>query len=371
MKKLGVIINPIAGIGGKVGLKGSDGFNIQSRAQALGATPSSPLKSIEALKGLTDIKDQVEIVTYPNEMGENEALQSGLNPTVIGSIINNRTTGKDTWHAARDMENLGVDLLLFAGGDGTARDIFDAVGQRVTTVGIPTGVKIYSGVFAITPRSAGILASLYLKDQLLGVHSGEVMDIDEVGISRGLVEAKLYGYLNVPNEQNYVQQVKQDSGQNEEDLIAGIITEITDSLDDDRLYVMGPGTTIGAIMEHMKLKNTLLGVDVVLNRTLVASDVGEAQLIELIHNSPTSIILTVIGGQGYILGRGNQQLSPRIIRLVGKNNITIVSTRNKLASLHGRPLLVDTGDKILDKSLEGYWKLVTGNKEYAIYKVGL
>lgn len=370
MKKLGVIVNPVAGMGGRVGLKGSDGAEIQRRARELGAVPEAPTRAADALALLVGLRDGIEVITYPREMGEDEARESCFRPTVIGSITSGGTTSEDTRRAAREMEGLGVDLLLFAGGDGTARDIFAAVERRVTVLGIPAGVKIHSAVYAVTPRTAGTVARMFLEDRLLNIRDGEVMDIDEDAFRQGVVAASLYGYLRVPEERRYVQTAKSGGEQSEGEALQGIAATISESMDDDRLYVMGPGTTIGAIMEYTGLENTLLGVDAVRNKTLLASDVGEREVMDLIGEGDSKIVVSVIGGQGYILGRGNQQLSPEVVRRVGKENILVVASRDKLASLGGRPLLVDTGDPDLDASLAGYWKVMTGYKEYAMYKAG-
>ena len=369
MKKLGVIVNPVAGMGGRVGLKGSDGADVQRRARELGAVPESPSRAVEALQSLAEIKDRIEVVTYPAEMGEDEARECGFEPTVIGSITSAETTSADTQQAAREMEGMGVDLLLFAGGDGTARDIHSAVDQRVTALGIPAGVKVHSAVFAVTPRNAGAVARMFLEERLASVRDGEVMDIDEDAFRDGVVAARLHGYLKVPEDRRNVQRVKSGGEQVEED-VQGIAAEVADSMENGRLYVMGPGTTIGAIMEHLGLQNTLLGVDVVRDRALVAGDVSEGELLELIGDGGATIVVAVIGGQGYILGRGNQQLSPAVVRRVGKDNITVVATREKLTSLGGSPLLVDTGDRALDESLSGYWRVVTGYREFAMYRAG-
>ena len=370
MKKLGVIVNPVAGMGGRVGLKGSDGPDIQRRAQALGAVPEAPLRAVDALRLLTEIKDRIEVVTYPGEMGESEARDCGFSPTVIGSITAGRTTSADTMRAARDMEEMGVDLLLFAGGDGTARDIFNAVDRRLTVLGIPAGVKVHSAVFAVTPLNAGMVARMYLDGRLSSIRDGEVMDVDEDAFREGVVAARLYGYLRVPEERRYVQRVKSGGVHVEEEALEAIAEAIAADMDDGLLYIMGPGTTIGAIMDHLHLENTLLGVDLVQNKGLVAADVSERVLLELIGDQEARIVVAVIGGQGYILGRGNQQLSPEVVRRVGKDHITVVATTDKLTSLGGNPLLVDTGDQALDRTLAGYWKVVTGYREYAMYRVG-
>lgn len=368
-KQLGLIINPIAGMGGAVGLKGTDGQEILERALALGAVPTSPNRTIEALKRITPIKENLELITYPNEMGEKEARECNFDPLIIGSIEKERTTSIDTKNAAKDMLRLQVDLLLFAGGDGTARDICEIVGDKLLVLGIPTGVKIHSGVFAINPRSAGDLVVLYLQGKQTGIHEAEVMDIDEQAFRENRVSAKLYGYLRVPYEKTMVQSSKVGGIVGEEIAVEAIATEIVENLQDSYLYIVGPGTTTRPIFEKLGLKKTLLGVDVIYNRELVASDVNESLLLNLIRDKQVKIIVTVIGGQGFIFGRGSQQISPEVIRKVGRENIIVAASPTKLASLQGRPLLVDTGDTEVDQMLSGYIKVVQGYRQSAIYKV--
>jgi predicted polyphosphate/ATP-dependent NAD kinase len=370
VKKLGVIVNPIAGMGGRVGLKGSDGLAVLGKARELGALPESPMRAIEALRVVSRIRNEVEIITYPREMGEHEALECGFTPTVIGSVAAGPTTSEDTMTAAREMMDLGVDLLLFAGGDGTARDIHDAVGQSVLALGIPAGVKIHSAVYAVTPTRAGELAVRCLEGRVSSVREAEVMDVDEEAFRAGTVAARLYGYLRVPEDRRFVQSGKAASPPDESDAARGIASEIVRRMEEGCLYIIGPGTTTRQIMEELGLENTLLGVDVVLDKGLVAGDVNERDLLELTEGRRAKIVVTVIGGQGYILGRGNQQLSPEVVRKVGEDNIIVVATRDKLASLDGRPLLVDTGDTDLDQALNGYTKVTVDFNTYAMYRVG-
>jgi len=368
-KKLGFIVNPIAGIGGRVGLKGSDGQEILKRAIELGAVPTSPSRAVEALRRIAHLKDGVELVTYPYDMGEDEARQCGFDPIVIGSITKGKTTSADTKNAVRELLKLKVNLILFAGGDGTARDIFDAVGEKLPVIGIPAGVKIHSGVFAINPRSAGDLAAAYLQGKPTVVREAEIMDIDEQAFREDRVSAKLYGYLRIPYEKTMVQSPKAGSVAGEESSTEAIAFDIIDSMQDDYIYIIGPGTTTRPIMEKLGLKKTLLGVDMVHKGKLVASDVNEAQLLKLIEGKKAKIVVTVIGGQGFIFGRGSQQISPEVIRKVGRENIVIIATPNKLASLRGEPFLVDTGDEEVDKMLSGYVKVITGYGRRVVYKV--
>ncbi len=369
MKKLGLIVNPIAGIGGRVGLKGSDGQEIIKKAIDLGAVKTAPGRAVEALMRITPIRDRIELITYPYDMGENEARDCGFQPKVIGSILKGRTTSEDTKNASREMLELQVDLILFAGGDGTARDIYEAVDGEIPVLGIPAGVKIHSGVFAINPASAGELAVMYLRGEPTVIKESEVMDIDEEAFREDRVSAKLYGYLRVPYEKTLVQSSKLGSATREESSFEAIATDIVENMNEDHIYVIGPGTTTRPIAEKLGIKKTLLGVDVIHRRKLAAADVNESQLLELIRSNKAKIIVTVIGGQGFIFGRGNQQISPHVIRKIGKDNIMIVASPEKLASLKGAPLLVDTGDFEVDSMLSGYFRVITGYKKRAIYKV--
>jgi len=370
-RKLGFIVNPIAGMGGRVGLKGSDSAEILKKAKELGAEPESPTRAAETLKRISHIKDNIELITCPYEMGEDEAKECEFSPTVIGSIRRGTTTSEDTKNAAKEILDLQVDLLLFAGGDGTARDIYDAISNKIPVLGIPTGVKIHSAVYATSPQHAGDLVAMYLGGKSSGIRlcEAEVMDIDEQAFRENRLSAQLYGYLKVPYERSLVQSAKAGSVAAEEAAIEAIACDVINSMRDDSLYIIGTGTTTKGIMEKLGLKNTLLGVDAVYKKELVGSDLNEAQLLKLIEGKKTKIIVTIIGGQGYIFGRGNQQISHKVIKSVGKENIMVVATMNKILSLEGNPLLVDTGDDEVNKMLTGYIKVITGLSERIMLKV--
>jgi len=368
-KGLGLIVNPVAGIGGRVGLKGSDGVEIQKRAFALGAVPEALDRAKQALERVRPMKEDLNVITYPGEMGEDAARACGFEPTVIGSIKQGETTPEDTRDAAREMRRLKVNLLLFAGGDGTARDVCNAIGETLPVLGIPAGVKIHSAVFATNPINAGELAALYLRGRVSRLREAEVMDIDEEAFRQGIVSAKLYGYLKIPFRTRLLQSVKTPSAPGEEASLEAIAHDVVNAMEGDCLYIIGPGTTTRAITAKLGLSKTLIGVDVVAASRLVATDVNESQLLKLLEGRKAKIIVTPIGGQGCIFGRGNQQISPQVIKKVGKDNIIVVSTTGKINSLRGRPLWVDTGERAVDRMLSGYIKVVTGYNERTIYKV--
>jgi len=368
-KRLGLIINPIAGIGGRVGLKGSDGITIQKQAFALGALPQARERSIQSLELLVPIKEKFELITYPGEMGAEAARACGFEPNVIGSIKPGKTTAQDTIDAAQEMVQSGVDLILFAGGDGTARDMYNAIGDQVPVLGIPAGVKIHSAVFGTSPRNAGELAGLFVSGKAPRLREAEVIDIDEGALRQGIVSAKLYGYLRVPFQKRLLQGMKTPSHGGEKESLAAIAYDVIEKMGGDSLYIIGPGTTTRAIVSELGLKKTLIGVDVILNGKMVGTDVNESQILEFLLSREAKIIITPIGGQGFLFGRGNQQLSPAVIRKVGRDNLIVVATPDKIHSLRGRPFLVDTGDPAVDKLLSSYIKVITGFREQIVYKV--
>lgn len=365
-KKIGLIVNPFAGIGGRVGLKGSDGRDTVKKAIELGGVSFAPERAIAALGRLSSLREEVELYTSPHEMGEDEARQIGFDPLVVGRISSGETTAEDTKNAALSMAERGVELLVFAGGDGTARDICEAIGERIPVLGIPAGVKIHSSVFAISPERAGDLVRSFMTVRV-PLHLMEVMDIDERLYRQGQVSARLYGYLKVPFERSLVQGPKVRSSSSG-DKVWEIARFIVDDMREDHYYILGTGTTIRAIGDLLGINKTLLGVDLVHRGEFVAKDSNEKELLDLIVGTKTKIIVTVIGGQGYILGRGNQQISPEVVRYVGKGNLIVAATQHKLISLPG-PLLVDTGDRELDQSLAGYMRVITGYNEECVWKV--
>ena len=367
--KLGLIVNPVAGLGGSVALKGSDGEETAAKAIALGAEPKSNSRTKAALEVLVPYKSQITVYTVNNEMGGQTAKSLGFNTQVVYQS-NSPTTSDDTEAAARLLQQQGVDLILFAGGDGTARNICHAVEDAVPVLGIPAGCKIHSGVYAITPKAAGRVVEMLVKGELVTLSDADVMDIDEVAFRQGTVKAKRYGEMQVPSEVRYVQAVKNGGKETDELVLADIAAYVVSEMDADTLYVMGSGSTVGAVMEEMGLENTLLGVDLVEDQALVGQDLTARQLLELTAGRETKLVITLIGGQGHIFGRGNQQLSPALIKAIGHDNIIVVATKTKLQALNGRPLICDTGDSELDDELSGYIRVTSGFNDHIMYAVG-
>ena len=281
--------------------------------------------------------------------------------------------------------NAGIDLLIFTGGDGTARDIADALSFTTTTtdglppipvVGIPAGVKMHSSVYAVSPEAAAELINTLITGGMIKATHGEVRDIDEVAFRQGRVSSRFYGELLIPEVGGFLQHTKNSGREVEELAIDDIAAEVLERTHPDDLLILGPGSTTYAIkkigLTDKTLEPTLLGIDVIKNGELVSKDTNETQLLALLSKEPNAqIYITAIGGQGHILGRGNQVISPAVIKKVGINRINVVATRSKLAELQGRPLLVDSNDPAIDKSFTGFIEVITGYHDAMLYPVGL
>jgi predicted polyphosphate/ATP-dependent NAD kinase len=368
-KRVGLIINPIAGMGGRVGLKGTDGVDAAEKARALGAEPISPGRTRAALEVLLERAGrELVLLAAIGAMGEDVCHACGIEPVVIGEPAGSSTGPEDTRRAAREIIERGVDLLLFAGGDGTARNVCEAGGTSAPMLGIPTGVKMHSSVFASTPRAAGELAARFLTAENQRCRESEVMDIDEEAFRQGRVSGQLYGYLNVPYERSLLQGLKAGSTGGGSEYV-GIAVDIAERMADGALWILGPGTTTRAIAERLGQRKTLLGVDCYSRGEVVAMDATEQGILRHLNDAPARVVVTPIGGQGFLFGRGNQQLSPEVIRRVGKANIVVVAASAKLAGLRGEPLRVDTGDPDLDRELAGYMRVVTGYHEESVQEV--
>lgn len=369
--KIGFLINPFAGIGGKVALKGSDGEEIQNKALSLGASKEAPIKASIVLEHALEFVDKIKFLTASGEMGEDLLREMGFNYEVIHHIEEARSTYLDTVKVAKNILECGAELLVFAGGDGTARDLFEAIGGNVPVLGIPAGVKIHSAVYANSLAGAGRALAKYLEGDVPDSDLADVMDIDEEMFRKGTVVAKRYGQMRIPRYQRFMQRPKASSVHQPEDLF-GIYHELQERIENsptDMLYVWGTGGTIRHVMSLMYPESSLLGIDVTEGSQIRLLDATEKQLLELLAKRDAKLILSVIGGQGHILGRGNAQISPNVIREIGIDNIWIVATMNKIMDLDRHVLYVDTPDKELNKAISGYRRVITGWQKELICQV--
>ena len=365
---VGVLVNPIAGIGGPAGLKGSDGVTVQKQAVERGGLPRAALRMSAALRHLADVGESVKVICGPGAMGMVSCEQAGIDATALDMSIGADTIADDTRIATQQLVALGVDVLLFSGGDGTARDILDVIPEHFPVLGVPAGVKMHSGVFAISPVAAGELLVRMARGQVVSVTDGEVRDIDEAGFRSGQVKTRFYGVMTVPDDLRYVQQVK--TGGREDDALVAIeiAASLSETIEPDVTYLLGSGSTLLAIKHALGFEGTLLGVDVFRNGQVLALDVSEQTLLSFL-SGPCAIVVSFIAGQGHVFGRGNQQFSARVIEAVGTQHIQIVGSKRKLSTLDQRPLLVDTGDLSLDQKLAGLRRVTTGYEDAVLYRV--
>jgi predicted polyphosphate/ATP-dependent NAD kinase len=354
MKRIGFLINPVAGMGGAVGLKGTD--DKVEDALLRGAEPQAKNRAKITLNYLKNSKDLI-FFTPAGAMGEDALRETGVQDVQVVSHPANKTTARDTKIAVQQFIEQDVDLILFCGGDGTARDIFDVVGRNVPILGIPAGVKMYSAVFAIDPSTA---AEIVITPDAQSYRDSEVMDVDEEAYRAGELKTHLYGIARVPSVAGKTQASKQVFEESDEERAKGEIARfIREIMIPDVLYILGAGTTTESIAHELGVNKTLLGVDAVKNGKTIARDIDEKTLWALLNEGyEAKIVLSPIGAQGFILGRGNQQISARIVSRVGIKNIIVVATPHKLRET---PILyVDSGDRVLDAEFGDTVLVVSG-----------
>jgi predicted polyphosphate/ATP-dependent NAD kinase len=364
--KIGFVVNPIAGMGGPVALKGTDGDAIRKEAERRGAVRTAPQKAVRALLAMNKAGIRGEFYTCLGPMGHDELAEAGYKGTVVHEP-GKATTSGDTKKAASEFVERGVDLIVFVGGDGTARDIVEVVGKRVPVIGIPAGVKMHSGVFVFTAEEiAGLVRSYEEAGQTKDV---EVLDVDEESYRGGLLRTKLFGIAKVPDSPEHIQSGKMTyhsgSADNEAEEIGQYMAE---GMEQGILYLIGPGSTTARIADALGQEKTVLGVDAYLNGELVQADLTDLDIVRLVQRHRRArLVLSPIGAQGFVLGRGNQQFSPKVIRLVGAENIVVIATPSKLKNTN--KLRVDTGDPELDESLRGPTRVVTGYKRRRLLQI--
>ena len=367
MKRLGFLVNPIAGMGGAVGLKGTDG-EAYDEALKLGAEPVTPERARRFLSSIKN-RHEIIIVTAPGVMGENLVKESKIQYRVSGKLDRVKTTSaEDTKRIVEKMMKENIDILVFVGGDGTSRDIYDVVGSKKPVLGVPSGVKMFGSVFAVNAVAAARVVDAFMRENVEIVEK-EVLDINEEAFRKSSLDVKLYGYLNVPTVRDLVQAGKAPShhrGSQVENQRA-IAKFIIEDMEEDMLYLLGPGTTTRTITDELNVNKTLLGVDAIHDGKLVGEDLNEKGILKLLERFEARIIISPIGGQGFIFGRGNQEFSPDVIKHVGKENVIVVATRDKLEKLNC--LRVDTGEAEVDEMLRGYIKVITDYREWRVIRI--
>jgi predicted polyphosphate/ATP-dependent NAD kinase len=361
------VVNPIAGMGGRVGLKGTDG--VLQQAIKRGAHPIAPERAVEFLRELRELnrKAQIEIISCPGMMGEDEAKAAFIPASVLPMKIRKDTSSRDTNEAIREALNAKVELIVFVGGDGTAKNVLDvlkASADPPPVLGVPSGVKMYSGIFAVNPSDAAA-AVVAFSEGNAQLTNFEIMDADENAIRNDVFAVKFYGYLKglyVPSRIQGSKEISPDTG-DERSSQEAIARFVIDEMPTGSTFLLGPGTTVERIAESLGVRKTLLGVDIYRDGKVIL-DVNETQILSEIRDwSNAWLIVSPIGHQGMLLGRGNQQVSPEIIKRLGKKHIIVVATRHKLESVEERVLRVDTGDAEVNDMLRGPIRVITNYKE--------
>jgi predicted polyphosphate/ATP-dependent NAD kinase len=346
-------------MGGAVGLKGTDG--VAALAERLGAAPVSKDRAERAFRRLLELSRgdiPAQLLTAGGPMGEGLLQELDVEHYVVHTP-REKTTAEDTKRTCSVFASENVDLILFCGGDGTERDVASVSGD-MPILGIPSGVKMHSGVFAVSPEAAADLAFGYIKGELR-TRETEIADVDEEHYRKGELVVRLYGTARTPYLPALVQQRKQVYASSDEEHFKLEIAQFArEFMSDGSYYILGAGTTTAKIAELIGCEKTLLGVDVIRNGRTVLKDASESDLLELLGeiDGGVRIIVSPIGAQGFILGRGSQQISPRVLRIVGPEKLILIATPHKLRDL--KYLLVDTGDVEIDRALAGRRQVVTG-----------
>jgi predicted polyphosphate/ATP-dependent NAD kinase len=367
--RLGVIVNPVSGLGGTAALKGSDGEAIQAEALARGAVPRATERMRHALAACREVHDRLQVLTWGGTMGSDAVSGFELHVECLGASAF-PTSAADTQRAAGALAAAGMDLLLFAGGDGTARDLLDVLPPGLPVLGVPAGVKMHSGVFALTPDDAGALVGQLVEGELVASVLAEVRDVDEQALREGRVSSRFYGELPVPAFGGFLQHVK-SGGREDEALVVNEIAEYVAERLRERggTWVLGAGSTLATVKEKLGMQPTLLGVDIAHEGELLVAD-ADARAIERHVDAGSILVLSFARGQGFLLGRGNQQLTPAAVEHIPRESLWVVASRTKLLSLEGRPLRVDTGDAALDRRLAGLVEVTTGYDDAIFYRIG-
>lgn len=365
----GLVVNPIAGLGGAVGLKGTDGPGIVAEALDRGAVPRAGERVRRAFARLAERAPGTLVRAAPGKLaaGWLEGLDLDVRSLAPFEISG---TARDTRVTTQALT--GCDLVVFGGGDGTARDVTGSLGPGRAVLGIPCGVKMHSGAFAISPEAAGALLSdlVTAPDRIGWDDRAEIMDIDEAALRSGRLAPRLFGHARVPVSRKRMQASKGGPSTPDADALAGAARELVEGMSQGTLYVIGPGNSTGTVLTAMGAAPSMLGIDAVLDGRVVARDATAEELEALAGRTPVCIVLGVTGRQGFLLGRGNQQITPSLIARAGPEGLIVMASEDKLATLAQPRLWVDTGDPELDQALSGYLRVKTGRGRETMMRVG-
>lgn len=369
--RVGLIVNPYAGLGGALALKGSD--DVATQALATGAQPMAGERARMALQMLHSLWDRIGWWTGEGPMGGEVLSGLGLSPGTIYPANHPKegltSSAADTTELASRLSANRLDLLIFCGGDGTARDVLRGVSSGVPTLGIPAGVKMQSAVFGRTPKDTGVLAKDFLAHSQRAVSELEVMDLDEAGLRQGKIHSRLFGYMTVPASPRRLQGKKVPTPDTDSAIVASIAQRVVDSMVINMCYLIGPGSTTYAVKNALQLKGSLLGVDVVRNGVMLCQDATESQLWAFTQTGPCHVLSSCIGGQGHVFGRGNQQFSPRVLKAIQSGHLTVLASPAKLQSLRGRPFCIDSGDPQTDELFSRPVRVWTGYRDDVWYQI--
>ena len=369
-RRIGMIVNPDAGLGGRLGFKGSDGR--AEEARAAGAEDRAGPRMRQTLERCQNRLEGVEILTCSGRMGS-DWMQ--MEHTVVFETPE-QTSAETTQQAVGTLCEAGIELLLYAGGDGTTRDIIEALSNPdLPVIGVPGGVKMHSGCFAASPNAAAEVLIAWLEGDLLLART-EVMDLDEEVYREGRWSVRMYGEAMMPASPRWMQGAKMRVEASEEDeVVEALGDHIREVLveDSERLIIWGSGGTLRTIAENLGFSPTLLGIDATVGENQVGTDLNEASLLELIaqHQGDCTLLVSPMGGQGFLLGRGNLQLSPDVLREIGIDDVLGVVTPSKMLTVS--QLRIDTGDAELDAQFQEkkYLKVLQGYRTTRLLRVAV
>ncbi|MCH1523893.1 MAG: NAD(+)/NADH kinase [Candidatus Thalassarchaeaceae archaeon] len=380
MVRLGLLVNPDAGLGGRLGLKGSDGQAEYARSK--GANDRSGPRVKDTLEHFANLHREISDITWftsEGRMGTDwvpKNIQIGDFITIHQS--SDITTVSDTSELVTSLIESNIDLLVYAGGDGTTRDIIsvlESLGKsEIPVIGIPCGVKMHSGCFASSPKAGAEVLSAWLNGDLL-VSSTEVLDLDEEKYRNGEWVVRLYAEAKTPASPRWMQGAKMRvEVTGEEEIVEGLADHIRELLiTDNRLIIWGSGGTLRTISNMIGFQGTVLGIDASIGSQQIGTDLNEKQLLNLLstHTGEVTLLLSPMGGQGFLIGRGNLQLSPDVLRKIDIVNILGVVTPAKLLSV--RRLRIETGDVYLDQKFaeKKYLKVLQGYRTTRVLPISV